>query len=72
MRIMVPPGQKLPKVLAQVSIARAEAVALRDALDLMQAQGRSDWGVDVDWSGIEGHLTLRLEMAVPGNSLHPV
>jgi hypothetical protein len=72
MRIVVPPGQQLPKVLAHVSIDRAEAVALRDALDLVQAKGRSDWSVNIDWSGIEGHLTLMLEMAVPGNSLHPV
>ncbi len=72
MRIVVPPGQKLPEVLTHVSITRAEAVELRDALDLVQAQGSSDWSVHVDWSGIEGHLTLMLELAVPGNSLNPV
>lgn len=72
MRIVVPPGQKLPKVLGHVFISRAEAVELRDALDLVQAQGSSDWSVNVDWSGTEGHLTLMLEMPAPGNSLNPV
>jgi hypothetical protein len=71
MRIVVPPGQKLPNVLAHVSIARAEAVELRDALDLVQANGNSHWTVDVEWAGTEGHLTFMLETAVPGNSLNP-
>lgn len=71
MRIVVPPGQKLPKVFAHVSIARAEAIELRDALDLVQGKGISDWSVDVEWSGIEGHLTLMLEMVAPGDSINP-
>ena len=65
MRIVVPPGQVLPNVTAHVSIARAEAVELRDALNLAQATGSSNW------SGVEGHLTLMLETAAPGNSLNP-
>lgn len=72
MRIVVPPGQELPEALAHVFVSRAEAVELRDALDLVQAQGSSDWSVNVDWSGMEGHLTLMLEMAVPGNSANSV
>ena len=71
MRIVVPPGQKLPTVLAHVSVARTEAAGLRDALDLVQAKGNSDWSVNVEWSGIEAHLTLKLDIAVPANSPDP-
>lgn len=72
MRIVVPPRQKLPTVVAHASLTRTEAVALRDALDLAQAEGNSDWGVNVEWSGIEGHSTLMLALAGPGNTLHPI
>jgi hypothetical protein len=49
MRIVIPPGQRLPKVSAHVSISRTEAIELRDALDLVQASGNSGSSVDVEW-----------------------
>ena len=48
MRIVIPPGQRLPKVSAHVSISRTEANELRDALELVQASGSSGWSVDVE------------------------
>jgi hypothetical protein len=69
MRIVIPPGQRLPNVFANVSISRTEAIELRDALDLVQASGSSGWSVDVEWAEIEAFVTLMLEMEVPRNDL---
>jgi hypothetical protein len=69
MRIVIPPGQRLPEVSAHVSISRSEAIELRDALDLVQASGSSDWNVDVEWSEIEAIVTLILEMDVSRDDL---
>jgi ABC-type uncharacterized transport system YnjBCD substrate-binding protein len=69
MRIVIPPGQRLPEVSAHVSISRTEAIELRDALDRVQASGHSGWSVDVVWAEIEAFLTLMLEMDVPQNDL---
>jgi hypothetical protein len=69
MRIVIPPGQRLPKVYAHVSISRPEAIELRDALDLVQAGGSSGWSVDVEWAEIEAFVTVTLEMDVPRNDL---
>lgn len=69
MRIVIPPGQMLPKVSAHVSISHTEAIELRDALDLVQASGSSGWSVDVEWAEIEAFVTLMLEMDVPRNDL---
>lgn len=69
MRIVIPPGQRLPKVCAHVSISRTEAIEMRDALDLVQASGSSGWSVDVEWAEIEAFVTLMLEMDVPRNDL---
>ena len=69
MRIVIPPGQRLPEVFAHVSISRKEAIELRDALDLVQASGSSGWSVDVEWAEIEAFVTLMLEMDVPKNDL---
>ena len=70
MRIVVPPGQRLPEVSAHVLISRNEATELRDALDLVQAGGSSGWIVDVEWAEIEAFVTLVLEMDAPGNDRH--
>lgn len=72
MRILVPPGQRLPKVLARVLIAREEAIELRDALDLVQATGSSDWSVNLEYGEIEAVVTLSLDLDVPGNHFNPV
>jgi hypothetical protein len=72
MRIVIPPGQRLPEVSAHVSISRTEAIELRDALDLVQAHGSSGWSVDVEWAEIEAFVTLMLEMDVPREDLEPV
>ena len=69
MRIVIPPGQRLPEVFAHVSISRKEAIELRDALDLVQASGSSGWSVDVEWAEIEAFVTLMLEMDVPRKDL---
>jgi hypothetical protein len=65
MRIVIPPGQKLPEVSAHVSISRTEAIELRDALDQVLASGRSGWNVGVEWADIDAAVTLMLEMDVP-------
>ena len=62
MRIVIPPGQRLPKVSAHVFISRMEAIELRDALDLVQASGSSDWSVDVEWAEIEAFVTLMFDL----------
>jgi hypothetical protein len=71
MRIVIPPGQRLPEVSAHVSISRAEAIELRDALDRAQAAGSSAWSVDVEYADIEAFVTLMLNLDAPQN-LHPV
>lgn len=72
MRIVIPPGQRLPQVLAHVFIARAEARELRDALDVVQASGNSDWSVNVELAEIEAYVTLMLDLDAPRTDLHPV
>ncbi|HEY3557758.1 MAG TPA: hypothetical protein VGL05_09850 [Kribbella sp.] len=70
MRIVVPPGQRLPEVSAHVSISRAEVIELRDALDEVLASGRSGWDVAVEWADIDAFLTVVLEEDLPRNGLH--
>lgn len=65
MRIVIPPGQRLPEVSAHVAISRTEATELRDALDQVLASGRSGWNVGVEWAEVEAFLSLMLEMDVP-------
>jgi hypothetical protein len=72
MRIVIPPGQRLPEVSAHVSIARSEAIELRDALDRVQAAGTSGWSVNVQYSEIEALVTLMLDLDVPRDNLNPV
>jgi hypothetical protein len=69
MRMVIPPGQRLPEVSAHVSISRTEAIELRDALDMAQASGSSRWSVNVEWAEIEASVSLMLEMDVPRNGL---
>jgi hypothetical protein len=68
MRVVVPPGQRLPRVSASISISRAEASELRDALDLVLKAGRSRWSASVLWAEIEADVTLMLEMDFPRNA----
>lgn len=72
MRIVIPPGQRLPEVSVHVSISRPEAIELRDALDRVQAAGSSGWSVDVEYADIEAFVTLMLDLAAPRNHFHPV
>ena len=72
MRIVIPPGQHLPQVWAHVSIARSEAIELRDALNIVQARGSSGWSVNIEYDEIEAHVTLMLDLDVPRNDLNPV
>jgi hypothetical protein len=72
MHIVLPPGQRLPKVSARVSIVRAEAIELRDALDLVLATGSSGWSVNVVYAEIEADVTLMLDLDVPRNNVNPV
>jgi hypothetical protein len=67
MRVVVPPGQRLPRVSASISISRVEASELRDALDLVLKAGRSRWSASVLWAEIEADVTLMLEMGFPRN-----
>lgn len=69
MRIVIPPGQRLPEVSADVAISRTEVIELRDALDLVLASGSSGWNVDVEWAEIVAFVTLTLEMDVPRQDL---
>jgi hypothetical protein len=69
MRIVIPPGQRLPEVSAHVSLSRTEATELRDALDHVLATGRSDWNVGAEWAEIEAALMLELELS--GEYLDP-
>lgn len=65
MRVVVPPGQRLPRVSASVSISRAEASELRDALELVLEEGRSNWSVSVSWAEVKANVSLTLEMDFP-------
>jgi hypothetical protein len=67
MRVVVPPGQRLPRVSASISISRVEASELRDALDLVLKAGRSRWSASVLWAEIEADVTLMLETGFPRN-----
>lgn len=62
MRIVIPPGQRLPEVSAQVTISHAEAIELRDALDRVQAAGTSDWSVNVEVADLDALVTLVLDL----------
>ena len=72
MRIVIPPGQGLPSFSAHVSIGRAEAIELRNALDLVQATGSSGWSVNVEYAELEAHVTLMLDLDIPRSNLKPV
>ena len=72
MRIEVPPGQRLPKVSASVSISRGEAMELRNALELVMARGSSAWKLNVAYAEVEASVNLTFELDVPRNKLSPV
>lgn len=72
MRVEIPGGQRLPKVAGTVSISRAEAIELREALDLAQAQGTSGWHVEVFYRDIAASVTLTLRLDTPRNRLSSV
>lgn len=72
MRIIVPPGQRLPRVSAYVSMSREEAVELREALDLAQARGSAGCKVNVVWSEVEASIALQLKLEAPQNHLNTV
>jgi len=62
MRVVLPPGQRLPHVSATVSITRAEATELRDALNLVLDAGRSQWAVYASYAEIEAEVNVTLQM----------
>jgi len=62
-QIVVPPGQGLSS--AFVSLSRAEASNLRDALDLMLTTGTSGWHAYLSLGGYETDVSLILEMESP-------
>lgn len=62
MHITVPPGQKLPEVTGAIIISRSEATELRDALDLVIAEGSSEWNVKVHYVDVEASVTLAMEL----------
>lgn len=72
MRIVIPAGQRLPEVSAHVSIARAEATELRDALDRVLTAGSSGWSVNVEYAEVEALVTLTLHLDAPDNHLDRV
>lgn len=71
MRVVVPPGQRLPKVSATTSISRTEAVELRNALELVVARGNSAWELNITYAELDASVTLTLELDAPRNKLSP-
>ena len=65
MRIVIPPGQTLAKASVSVSLSRAEATELRDALDRVLATGRSSWQVAASWADQQTDVTVRLTLRLP-------
>jgi hypothetical protein len=64
MQIVIPPGQGL--TTAYLSLSRAEASGLRDALDLMLATGSSSgWHAYVSSGDYQTDVTLILETESP-------
>lgn len=72
MRVEVPPWQSLPKVSASVSISPAEAMELRNALNVVVARGSSAWNVNVAYAEVAASVTLTLRLDVPQNKLSAV
>jgi hypothetical protein len=64
MQIVIPAGQGLST--GYVSLSRAEAGRLRDALDLMLATGSSGWHAYISCGDYETDVTLILETDKPG------
>jgi len=62
-QIVVPPGHGLSS--AFVSLSRAEASNLRDALDRMLTIGSSGWHAYVSWGDYDTDVSLILEMEDP-------
>jgi hypothetical protein len=65
MRIVIPPGQTLARASVSVSLSRAEATELRDALDSVLATGRSSWQVGASWAEQQTDVTVRLTLQLP-------
>lgn len=63
MQIVIPPGEELS--IAYLSLSRAEAGRLRDALDLMLATGSSGWHAYVSCGEHQADVTLLLETDKP-------
>lgn len=61
MQIVIPPGQSLRLATAYLSLSRAEADGLVDALNLMLSTGSSGWHAHVSWGDRETDVTLLLE-----------
>ena len=72
MHIGVPPGQRLPRVSATMSMSRAEAMDLQNALELAVAKGSSAWNMNISYADIEASVTLTLELDAPQNTLSPL
>lgn len=65
MQIVVPPGQGTSS--AFVSLSRAEATSLRDALNLMLTTGSSGWHAYLSWGDFETDVSLILETENPAD-----
>ena len=65
MQIVIPPRQSLANIAAYLSLSRAEATGLRDALELMLATGNSGWHAYICWGDYQTDVTLTLETDNP-------
>jgi hypothetical protein len=72
MQIVIPPGQSLAAATANLSLSRAEAIGLRDALEAMLATGSAGWHAYISW-GDYNHtdLTLTLQANHPEGRTPP-
>jgi hypothetical protein len=61
MQILIPPWQSPATATANLSLSRAEAIGLRDALNRMLATGSAGWHAYISWGDNQTDLTLTLE-----------
>lgn len=55
-----------------MSMSRAEAMDLQNALELAVAKGSTAWNMNISYADIEASVALTLELDAPQNTLRPL